>query len=143
MRSIGTIIERHERIWFSIKGEAYLGKVFLQDLSNLGFKWVNGREIDVDEEAGRFMGINTKSRTIGYVSWQIWRASWLSEEAAPNKREQFYSDRVVPLRIEYDLFVTGNEDYLVKQNIVKTTGGFTYPVGGRVIYTNNPEDHLQ
>ena len=135
MRSIKELINKNEVIWFSIGSDQALRSQFMQEAAELGIDWVSGRPVSDGDRCGYFMGIGP-SPTLGYVSWQIWRASWLTEEANPEDRSRAYSNRVVPIRVDYGKYTRGDEDYLVTENVVKNVAGFTYPIGGRVIPTD-------
>ena len=133
MHRIQELIDNHRIIWFSIGSDEALGSRFLSEVAELGIPWVSGKTVTAADRCSYFMGIGPKP-TLGHLSWQIWRATWLSEEADPEHRERFYSGGQIPLRVDYGAFSRGETDYLVRENVVKNVGGFAYPIGGRVIH---------
>lgn len=135
MRTLQELIDRHSIIWFSIGSDKDLCTQFMSELAELGMLWVNGRPVTPEDNCSYFMGFGP-SRTIGHISWQIWRVSWLNEESDLDHRERFYSNGQIPLRVDYGKYRRGEEDYLVRENVVKIVGGFTYPVGGRVLFVD-------
>ncbi|QIK51844.1 hypothetical protein G7058_07290 [Jeotgalibaca porci] len=135
MYKIKNLIDEHEVVWFSVGSNEEIHAQFLSELRELGITWVSGDSVCENDTCSYFMGISS-NRKVGHVSWQIWRATWLSEEENPNNRERFYSDGHIPLRVDYEKYSRGELDYLVKENSVTEVSGFLYPVGGRAVSVN-------
>ena len=133
MRSIQELVVNRRLIWFSIGSDEALRSQFLSEVAEMGIPWVSGKAVTAADCCSYFMGIGP-NLTVGHVSWQIWRATWLSEEVDPEHRERFYSAGQIPLRVDYGKYSRGETDYLVRENAVKNVDGFTYPIGGRAIH---------
>lgn len=133
MRSIEALFGEHTRIWFSVGGDEGIRSRFMEELVSLGLNWVNGRKVSEDDSCSYFMGIGP-SRKVGHVSWQIWRVSMLNEAANPDSPGRSYSDNQVTMRIDYERYTRGDEEYLVTENIVRNVAGSVYPTGGRIIF---------
>lgn len=135
MYGLKDLIEKYEVIWFSVGSDKGLRVQFLKELNELDLTWIGGDPICENDFCSYFMGISS-NRKIGHVSWQIWRASWLSEETDSENRERFYSDGHIPVRVDYEKLSRGELDYLVKENSVTEVSGSLYPVGGRAVSVN-------
>lgn len=133
MYSIQDLIGKNKVVWFSVGSNEEIRSQFLGELMKLGTSWVNGDPVTENDSCSYFMGIGP-SYKVGHISWQIWRATWLSEDSNPEHRERFYSGGQIPLRVDYGRYSRGETDYLVKENIVSNVSGFTYPLGGRAVH---------
>ena len=112
MYGLKDLIEKYEVIWFSVGSDKGLRVQFLKELNELDLTWIGGDPICENDFCSYFMGISS-GRKVGHVSWQIWRATWLSEEENPNNRERFYSDSALGVARPGGDDRRGEVDYLV------------------------------
>ena len=70
MKSINEILKKEGKVFFHV--EPHVTNEFLLFAKENGCKWINGREIKIDEDkCGHFMGID-KDMKIGFVSAMCW-----------------------------------------------------------------------
>lgn len=132
MRSLKELVNQYERIWFSVGSDDDLQLQFMTELEEHGYHWVSQKPVVSFDRRSFFMGIGP-NKSVGIVTWQIWRVSWLNEEANPDNRDECYRNGKAPVRIDYEKYSRGDEDYFVHENIVKNVGGFLYQPGGKII----------
>ena len=96
MRSLKSLIEKNKKVWFYC-GTEDLQKRFLAQVEQEGFITMSG-EKPASLSLQHLYGINEKE-TMGYISHFIWLKS-------------FHADNKDILRIDYDRFISGEDDFI-------------------------------
>ena len=104
MRSLKSLIEEHEAVWIYCANES-LQEQFLTQTEAEGFLARDGRK-PTELARERLYGIN-KNMTMGYLSNLAWYSA-------------FQGGKDKPVRIEYDRFIAGDEDYLCHTSHIKS-----------------------
>ena len=96
MRSLKSLIEKNKKVWFYCGTEAFHSR-FLEQAEKEGFITMSG-ENPTSLSLQHLYGINGDG-TMGYISHFIWLKS-------------FHADNKDILRIDYDQFISGEDDYI-------------------------------
>ena len=96
MRTLKSLIKKNKKVWFYC-GTEDLQKRFLEQAEKEGFITMSG-ENPTSLCLQHLYGINGEG-TMGYIAHFIWLKS-------------FHADNKNILRIDYDPFISGEEDYI-------------------------------
>lgn len=96
MRSLKLLIEKNKKVWFYC-GTEELQNRFLEQAEEEGLVTMSG-EKPTSLSFQHLYGINEEGR-MGYISHFIWLKS-------------FHADNKDILRIDYDRFISGEDDYI-------------------------------
>ena len=118
MRSLSRLMEEYEELWFIIDDE--VKDSFVDECLSNGIVFINGDEFS-SKRCGPRMGINSKSKTIGYIAGMGWHGSFShanalivisesSKEVNGTSDSAVYLSDTVFIRLNYKAYISGDDN---------------------------------
>lgn len=108
MRTIKSLLESNERVWFYLKDKE-TERIFVRELNDCGGTYLNGSQVTADN-CSPIMAVHSDMK-VTHLMIMIWNASFSSSFEKCASQELVHA-----LKVDYAKFREGETDYLCERS---------------------------